>query len=116
METYAQFTKSISLEKYGIKNTQEIVYNPSFEFLYNEELSSDLAGYEKGQLSELGAVNVMTGEFTGRSPKDKYIVEDEVTKDTIWWNSPKAPNDNKPISKVTWDALKETTVNQLSGK
>ena len=116
METYAQFTKSISLEKYGIKNTQEIVYNPSFEFLYEEELSSKLDGYEKGQLSELGAVNVMTGEFTGRSPKDKYIVEDDVTRDTIWWNSPKAPNDNKPISKVTWDALKETTVNQLSGK
>jgi len=116
METYAQFTKSISLEKYGIKNTQEIVYNPSFEFLYNEELSSKLEGFEKGQLSELGAVNVMTGEFTGRSPKDKYIVEDEVTRDTIWWNSTKAPNDNKPISKVTWDALKETTVNQLSGK
>jgi phosphoenolpyruvate carboxykinase (ATP) len=116
METYAQFTKSISLEKYGIKNTQEIVYNPSFEFLYEEELSSKLEGYEKGQLSELGAVNVMTGEFTGRSPKDKYIVEDEVTRDTIWWNSPKAPNDNKPISQTTWNALKETTVNQLSGK
>ncbi|MEZ4839593.1 phosphoenolpyruvate carboxykinase (ATP) [Flavobacterium sp.] len=116
METYAQFTKSISLEKYGIKNTHEIVYNPSFEFLYDEELSETLQGYEKGQLSELGAVNVMTGEFTGRSPKDKYIVEDDVTRNTIWWNSPKAPNDNKPISKKTWDALKETTVNQLSGK
>lgn len=116
MDTFAQITKSISLEKYGIKNTQEIVYNPSFEFLYNEELSSGLQGFEKGQLSELGAVNVMTGEFTGRSPKDKYIVEDAVTKDTIWWNSPKAPNDNKPISTSTWNALKETTVNQLSGK
>lgn len=116
MDTYAQFTKSISLEKYGIKNTTEIVYNPSYELLYNEELSSNLEGYEKGQLSELGAVNVMTGEFTGRSPKDKYIVEDEVTKDTIWWNSPKAPNDNKPISQTTWNALKDTTVNQLSGK
>ena len=116
METYAQFTKTISLEKYGINNVKEIVYNPSFEFLYEEELSSKLEGYEKGQLSELGAVNVMTGEFTGRSPKDKYIVEDHVTRDTIWWNSPKAPNDNKPISKVTWDALKENTVNQLSGK
>jgi len=116
METYAQFTKSISLEKYGINNVKEIVYNPSFEFLYEEELSSKLEGYEKGQLSELGAVNVMTGEFTGRSPKDKYIVEDEVTTNTIWWNSPKAPNDNKPISQVTWNALKETTVNQLSGK
>ena len=116
MDTYTQFTKSISLEKYGIKDTQEIIYNPSFEFLYNEELSSNLQGYEKGQLSELGAVNVMTGEFTGRSPKDKYIVEDAVTKDSIWWNSPKAPNDNKPISTTTWNALKETTTNQLSGK
>jgi len=116
MDTYTQFTKSISLEKYGIKDTQEIIYNPSFEFLYNEELSPNLEGYEKGQLTELGAVNVMTGEFTGRSPKDKYIVEDAVTKDTIWWNSPKAPNDNKPISQTTWNALKETTTNQLSGK
>jgi phosphoenolpyruvate carboxykinase (ATP) len=116
MDAYTQFTKSISLDKYGIKNTQEIIYNPSFEFLYNEELSSNLEGYERGQLTELGAVNVMTGEFTGRSPKDKYIVEDAVTKDTIWWNSPKAPNDNKPISQSTWNALKETTTNQLSGK
>ena len=116
MDAYTQFTKSISLDKYGITNTQEIIYNPSFEFLYNEELSSNLEGYEKGQLTELGAVNVMTGEFTGRSPKDKYIVEDAVTKDTIWWNSPKAPNDNKPISQTTWNALKETTTHQLSGK
>jgi phosphoenolpyruvate carboxykinase (ATP) len=84
--------------------------------LCNEELSSNLEGYEKGQLTELGAVNVMTGEFTGRSPKDKYIVEDAVTKETIWWNSPKAPNDNKPISQATWNALKETTTQQLSGK
>lgn len=116
MENSAQVTKSISLEKYGIKNATEIIYNPSFEFLYQEELDSKLSGYERGQLSELGAVNVMTGEFTGRSPKDKYIVEDSVTKDTIWWNSDKAPNDNKPISEDTWKALKETTVNQLSGK
>lgn len=116
MENTAQFTKSISLEKYGIKNTQEIIYNPSYEFLYNEELSSGLEGYERGQLTELGAVNVMTGEFTGRSPKDKYIVKDAVTENTIWWNSEKAVNDNKPISQTTWNALKETTVNQLSGK
>ncbi|MBM6500972.1 phosphoenolpyruvate carboxykinase (ATP) [Flavobacterium macrobrachii] len=116
MENTVQFTKSISLEKYGINNVQEIIYNPSFEFLYNEELSPSLEGYEKGQLSELGAVNVMTGEFTGRSPKDKYIVKDSVTENTIWWNSEKAVNDNKPISQTTWNALKETTVNQLSGK
>ena len=116
MENTAQSAKSISLEKYGIKNVQEIIYNPSFEFLYNEELSPSLQGFEKGQLSELGAVNVMTGEFTGRSPKDKYIVKDAVTENTIWWNSEKAVNDNKPISQTTWTALKETTVNQLSEK
>ncbi|RXR24606.1 phosphoenolpyruvate carboxykinase (ATP) [Flavobacterium stagni] len=116
MDNYTQFTKTISLEKYGITNVQEIVYNPSYEQLYNEELSPELSGYEKGQLSELGAVNVMTGEFTGRSPKDKYIVKDSVTENTIWWNSDKAANDNKPISTDTWNALKETTVNQLSGK
>lgn len=116
MENTAQSTKSISLEKYGIKNVQEIIYNPSFEFLYNEELSASLQGYEKGQLTELGAVNVMTGEFTGRSPKDKYIVKDSITENTIWWNSDKAVNDNKPISQTTWNALKETTVNQLSEK
>ena len=116
MENTAQSTKSISLEQYGIKNVQEIIYNPSFEFLYNEELNPSLEGYEKGQLTELGAVNVMTGEFTGRSPKDKYIVKDSITENTIWWNSEKAVNDNKPISQTTWNALKETTVNQLSGK
>jgi phosphoenolpyruvate carboxykinase (ATP) len=112
----SSITKSISLEKYGIQNASEIIYNPSFDLLYNEELSPDLQGFEKGQVSELGAVNVMTGEFTGRSPKDKYIVEDSITKDTIWWNSDKAPNDNKPISITTWNALKETTIKQLSGK
>ena len=116
MENTAQFTKTISLDKYGIKNVQEIIYNPSFEFLYNEELNPNLKGFEKGQLTELGAVNVMTGEFTGRSPKDKYIVKDSVTENTIWWNSDKAANDNKPISQDTWNALKETSIDQLSGK
>ena len=116
MENTAQFTKTISLDKYGIKNVQEIIYNPSFEFLYNEELNPNLKGFEKGQLTELGAVNVMTGEFTGRSPKDKYIVKDSVTENTIWWNSDKAANDNKPISQDTWNALKETSIDKLSGK
>lgn len=116
MNSYSQTTKSISLEKYGIKNVSQVIYNPSYEFLYQEELAEDLNGFEKGQLSELGAVNVMTGEFTGRSPKDKYIVKDDTTKDTIWWTSDKAVNDNKPISTDTWNALKETTVSQLSGK
>lgn len=116
MNNNIQTMNTISLEKYGIKDVTEVVYNPSYDFLYNEELSSNLQGFERGALSELGAVNVMTGEFTGRSPKDKYIVKDDVTKDTIWWTSDKAVNDNKPISTDTWNALKETTVNQLSGK
>ena len=116
MENYAQITKSISLEKYGIKNVQEIIHNPTFEQLYNDELNPNLQGFEKGQLTELGAVNVMTGVFTGRSPKDKYIVKDSITEDTIWWNSEKAVNDNKPITQNTWNALKDNTTNQLSGK
>ena len=116
METYAQSTKTISLEKYGIENASEIIYNPSFDLLYKEELDPKLEGFEKGQLTELGAVNVMTGEFTGRSPKDKYIVKDAITENTIWWTSDKAVNDNKPISQNTWNALKETTAKQLSGK
>ena len=116
MENYAQITKSISLEQYGIKNVNEIIHNPSFEKLYNDELNPNLEGYEKGQLTELGAVNVMTGVFTGRSPKDKYIVKDNITENTIWWTSDKAVNDNKPITQNTWEALKATTVDQLSGK
>ena len=116
MENYAQVTKSIALEKYGILNASEIIYNPSFDFLFDEEQNPNLEGFEKGQLTELGAINVMTGEFTGRSPKDKYIVKDAVTENTIWWTSDKAVNDNKPLSQTTWNALKETTVSQLSGK
>ncbi len=116
MDNYTSSTKSISLNQYGIQNAKEIIHNPSFEFLYEEELNEGLIGYERGQLTELGAVNVMTGEFTGRSPKDKYIVKDNITEDTVWWNSEKAVNDNKPISQTTWCALKETTVAQLSGK
>jgi phosphoenolpyruvate carboxykinase (ATP) len=116
MENYAQITKSISLEKYGIKNVQEIIHNPTFEKLYDDELNPNLQGFEKGQLTELGAVNVMTGVFTGRSPKDKYIVKDSITEDTIWWNSEKAVNDNKPITQSTWNALRDNTTNQLSGK
>ena len=116
MDTNAKITKSIALEKYGIVNVEQLIYNPSYDFLYNEELSPTLKGYEKGQLSELGAINVMTGEFTGRSPKDKYIVKDAVTENSVWWNSDKAANDNKPISQTTWNALKENTVQQLSGK
>ena len=116
MKNNNQITKSISLEKYGIKNVHEIIHNPSYEQLANYELDPNLTGYEKGQISQLGAVNVMTGDFTGRSPKDKYIVKDNSTENTIWWTSEKAKNDNKPITQNTWNALKETTINQLSGK
>jgi len=116
MDNYAQITKSISLEKYGIMNAEEIVYNPSYDLLFKEELKDNLQGYEKGQLTELGAVNVMTGVFTGRSPKDKYIVKDAITENTIWWPSEKSPNDNKAISQTTWVALRDNTVSQLSGK
>ena len=116
MDNYAQTTKSISLEKYGIKNAHDIIYNPSFDLLYKEELNPNLEGFEKGQLTELGAVNVMTGIFTGRSPKDKYIVEDNITRDTVWWTSDKAVNDNKPITQDTWNALKQNTITQLSDK
>ena len=108
--------KNIDLSKYGIKDVKEIVYNPSYELLYDEELKAGLEGYEKGTLTELGAVNVMTGIYTGRSPKDKYIVMDDVSKDTIWWTSEKAKNDNKPVSKEVWDDLKNTVSEQLSGK
>ena len=89
---------NINLSQYGITGTTEIVYNPSFEMLYEEEMKPDLEGYEKGQESELGAVNVMTGIYTGRSPKDKYIVMDENSKDTVWWSSDEYPNDNHPAT------------------
>ena len=108
--------KNLDLSKYGISSVQEIIYNPSYEQLFEEEMKSDLEGYEKGQLTELDAVNVMTGIFTGRSPKDKFIVEDDVTRDTIWWTSPESPNDNKPTTTAVWNDLKKTVAKQLTGK
>ena len=111
-------TKSVisSLHELGIKDPKEIIYNPSYEELYQFELSPELEGFEKGYETELGAINVMTGKFTGRSPKDKYIVRDDVTRDTIWWTSDKAHNDNKPITQEVWNDLKELVVKELSGK
>jgi len=108
--------KNLDLTKYGIQNVQEIVHNPSYEQLFEEEMSPNLKGFERGQLTELDAVNVMTGEFTGRSPKDKFIVKDDTTKDTIWWTSPESPNDNKPTTSEVWTDLKALVANQLSGK
>ena len=108
--------KKIDLTKYGITGTTEIVYNPSFEALFEEETKPGLEGYEKGQVSELGAVNVMTGIYTGRSPKDKFIVMDETSKDTVWWTTPEYKNDNKPASKEAWDACKKLALQELSNK
>ena len=107
---------NLNLSKYGITDVEEIVYNPSYEQLFEEEMKPDLEGFEKGQLTELDAVNVMTGIFTGRSPKDKFIVKDDTTKDTIWWTTPESPNDNKPTTPEVWEELKANTVKQLSGK
>ena len=107
---------SIDLTKYGITGTTEIVYNPSYELLFEEEMKPELTGYEKGQLTELDAVNVMTGIYTGRSPKDKYIVMDENSKDTVWWNTPEYPNDNHPLSEENWAKLKGLAQKELSNK
>ena len=108
--------KTIDLTKYGITGTTEIVYNPSYEMLFEEETKPGLEGYEKGQVSELGAVNVMTCIYTGRSPKDKFIVMDETSKDTVWWTTPEYKNDNKPASKEAWDACKKLALQELSNK
>ena len=106
----------IDLSKYGINNVKEIIYNPSYEFLYEEEMKENLTGYDKGQLTELNAVNVMTGVYTGRSPKDKYIVVDENSKNTVWWTSEGYKNDNHPMSEKVWAEVKELAKKQLSGK
>ncbi len=107
---------NIDLSQYGITGVSEIVYNPDNDTLYNEELKADLTGYDKGQLTELGAVNVMTGVYTGRSPKDKFIVMDDKSKDTVWWNTPEYPNDNHPASQEAWEACKKLALEELSGK
>ena len=106
----------VDLTKYGITGVTEIVHNPSYEELFKAEMDPTLEGYEKGQLTELDAVNVMTGIFTGRSPKDKYIVMDENSKDTVWWTTPEYPNDNHPLSEQNWATLKDIAVKELSGK
>ena len=107
---------NVDLTQYGITGATEIIHNPSFEFLYEEEMKSDLTGFDKGVMTELDTVNVMTGEFTGRSPKDKYIVMDENSKDTVWWTTEDYPNDNHVMSEETWAAVKEIAKKELSGK
>ncbi len=104
------------LAKYGIKGTTEVVYNPTYEELYQQETLPTLEGFEKGVATELGAVNVMTGVYTGRSPKDKFIVLDETSENTVWWTTPEYPNDNKKASQEAWDACKNLALNELSGK
>ncbi len=110
----------IDLRKYGITGVKEILYNPTYEVLYNEETKPGLEGFDKGQVTELGAINVMTGVYTGRSPKDKYIVYDKTTKEgapgEIWWTSEGYPNDNHKMSVKTWGAVKKLAQKQLSGK
>ena len=106
----------IDLSKYGITGVTEIVHNPAYEQLFEEETKPGLQGFEKGQLTDMGAVNVMTGVYTGRSPKDKFFVMDDTTKDTIWWTSDEYKNDNKPLSQQSWKVLKEIADKQLSDK
>ena len=106
----------IDLTKYGIQGTPEIVYNPSYEQLFIDETNPELTGYEKGQVTELGAVNVMTGIYTGRSPKDKYIVMDETSKDTVWWTTEGYKNDNHPMTEETWATVKDIAKKELSNK
>ncbi len=111
---------TINLSQYGIKRTREVLYNPTYEVLYNEETKPGLEGFDKGVVTELGAINVMTGEFTGRSPKDKYIVYDKTTKEgapgEVWWTTPEYPNDNHKMSVKVWREVKKLALKQLSGK
>lgn len=111
----AEIGKSIDLSQYGIAEVKEIYYNPSYELLFEHEMDPALEGFERGVLTKSGAVSVDTGVFTGRSPKDKYIVRDEVSEDTVWWSTI-GKNDNRPLDPAIWDHLKGIVVRQLSGK
>ena len=107
---------TLDLSKYGIQDVKEVLHNPSYEVLFEEETKAGLEGFEVGQETELGAVNVMTGIYTGRSPKDKFFVMDETSKDTVWWTSDEYKNDNKPVSEATWAELKKLAAKELSNK
>ncbi len=106
----------LDLTKYGIEGAVEIYHNPSYEQLFADETNPALTGYEKGQVTETGAVNVMTGIYTGRSPKDKFFVKDATSENTVWWTSDEYKNDNKPVSEETWKVLKKLATDQLSNK
>ena len=107
---------NLDLTKYGITGTTEIVHNPSYDVLFAEETKAGLEGFEKGQVTELGAVNVMTGIYTGRSPKDKFLVKDATSENTVWWTSEEYKNDNKPVTTETWNVLKDLAAKELSNK
>ncbi|HCB92449.1 MAG TPA: phosphoenolpyruvate carboxykinase (ATP), partial [Selenomonas sp.] len=107
---------NIDLSKYGITGATEIVHNPSYEYLFEEETKEGLTGFDIGKLTELDAVNVMTGIYTGRSPKDKFIVMDKTSKDTVWWTTDEYKNDNHPASEEAWSAVKEIAKKELSNK
>ncbi len=108
---------SQDLADMGIIDTTEVVYNPDYDTLFQEETRPELEGFERGTLTHSGAIAVDTGIFTGRSPKDKYIVRDDTTRDTLWWNDQgTGKNDNQPLSQETWQALKTCVTQQLSGK
>ena len=107
---------NLDLTKYGITGTVEIVHNPSYDVLFAEETKAGLEGFEKGQVTELGAVNVMTGIYTGRSPKDKFLVKYATSENTVWWTSEEYKNDNKPVTTETWNVLKDLAAKELSNK
>ena len=107
---------NLDLSKYGITGVTEILHNPSYDVLFAEETKPSLEGFEKGQVTELVAVNVMTGIYTGRSPKDKFFVKNEASADSVWWTSEDYKNDNKPCTEEAWADLKAKAVKQLSGK
>ena len=106
----------LDLTQYGITGSTVIAHNPSYEYLFEEETKAGLTGFDKGQNTELDAVNVMTGIYTGRSPKDKYIVCDEQSKDKVWWTSEEYKNDNHPMSEEVWAKVKEIAINELCNK
>ncbi|MGN1239598.1 MAG: phosphoenolpyruvate carboxykinase (ATP), partial [Paludibacteraceae bacterium] len=108
--------KNLDLTQYGITGTTEILHNPSYEVLFAEETKEGLTGFDKGQLTELGAVNVMTGVYTGRSPKDKYIVDDAQSHDNVWWTTDAYKNDNHPMSEAVWATVKDIAKKELSNK
>ncbi len=107
---------NLDLSKYGITDVKEVLHNPSYDVLFAEETKPGLEGFEKGQVTELGAVNVMTGVYTGRSPKDKFFVKNEASENSVWWTSDEYKNDNKPCTEEAWADLKAKAVKQLSGK